>query len=97
MRIVTLSTAAIGRRPAFDLTALAPQAKGKKAAHRGTRKVWFGQAWLETAIWSRLDIPVGEIIQGPAILEQPDATTVVDPGLQARIDQLGNVIIERAR
>ena len=96
-RIVTLRTAAIGRRPAFDLTALAPQATDKKAAHRGTRKVWFGQAWLETAIWSRLDIPVGEIIQGPAILEQPDATTVVDPGLQARIDQLGNVIIERAR
>ena len=97
MRIVTLRTAAIGRRPAFDLTALAPQATDKKAAHRGTRKVWFGQAWLETAIWSRLDIPVGEIIQGPAILEQPDATTVVDPGLQARIDQLGNVIIERVR
>jgi N-methylhydantoinase A len=36
------------------------------------------------------------MIRGPAILEQPDATTVVDPDLVARIDDLGNVIVERA-
>ncbi len=96
MRIVTLRSAAIGRRPAFDLTALAPEATDLKAAQRGSRQVWFGNGWKETAIWSRLEIPVGAVIQGPAILEQPDATTIIDPGLQARIDQLGNVIIERA-
>ena len=39
---------------------------------------------------------MGAVIHGPAILEQPDATTVIDPGLKARIDHLGNVIIERA-
>lgn len=96
MRIVTLRSAAIGRRPAFDLTALAPDTTDLQAAHRGTRPVWFGDGWKETAIWSRLDIPIGSVIQGPAILEQPDATTIIDPGLQARIDGLGNVIIERA-
>ena len=30
------------------------------------------------------------------ILEQPDATVVVDPGLVARVDRLGNLLIERA-
>jgi N-methylhydantoinase A len=30
------------------------------------------------------------------VLEQPDATTVLDPGLAARVDALGNLIIERA-
>lgn len=97
MRVVTLRTAAIGRRPAFDLSALAPadDATAEKAK-RGTRAVWFGKDWHETTIWSRLDLPAGAEIAGPAILEQPDATTIVDPGLTARVDSFGNVIIERA-
>ena len=36
------------------------------------------------------------LIQGPAILEQPDATTVIDPDLSARVDGYGNVIVERS-
>jgi N-methylhydantoinase A len=35
------------------------------------------------------------VISGPAILEQGDATTVVEPGLVARVDALGNILIER--
>ncbi|MFC0386965.1 hydantoinase/oxoprolinase family protein [Muricoccus vinaceus] len=96
-RIVNLRTAAIGRRPRFDLSTLAPEPGARlEGARRGTRPVWFGGAWHETAILSRLDLPVGAVIPGPAILEQPDATTVVDPGLSARVDRLGNVVIESA-
>ncbi len=60
------------------------------------RPVWFGGAWHEAAICARLDLPVGSVVTGPAILEQPDATVVVDPGLAARTDRFGNLIIERA-
>jgi N-methylhydantoinase A len=96
MRIVTLRTAAIGRRPSFDLAALAPTAGAtREAAARGMRPIWFGTGWQDARIWSRLDLPVGTIIEGPAVLEQPDATTIVDPGLTARVDALGNVILER--
>lgn len=97
VRIVNLRTAAIGRRPRFDLGLLAPE-KGAtvEGARRGSRPVWFGGAWHDTAIYARLELPEGATIPGPAILEQPDATTVVDPGLVARVDRLGNVIVERA-
>ena len=96
VRIVNLRTTAIGRRPPIDLATLAPgpDASMSKAA-RGARRVWFDGGWRETTIWSRLELPVGAEIQGPAILEQGDATTVVDPGLKARVDRLGNVIVER--
>ena len=96
VRIVNLRTTAIGRRPPVDLATLAPgpDASMDKAV-RGTRQVWFDGGWRETTIWSRLDLPVGAEIPGPAILEQGDATTVVDPGLKARVDRLGNVIVER--
>ncbi len=95
VRIVSLRTAAIGRRPHFDLSALAPTQGPKGAAAPGSRRVRFGGAWHEAAIWSRLDLGVGARIEGPAILEQPDATTVVDPGLVAEVDALGNLIVTR--
>jgi len=96
-RIVSLRAAAIGRRPTFDLSAFAPrpEASLEKAA-KGVRKVFHGGAWHDTKMWSRLDLPVGAVIQGPAVLEQPDATIFIDPGLKACVDPLGNVIVERA-
>ena len=95
-RIVNLRTAAIGRRPRFDLAALAPgEGASLERARLGSRPVWFAGGWRDTAIHARLDLPVGARIAGPAILEQPDATIVVDPGLSARVDPLGNVVIER--
>ena len=97
VRIVSLRSAAIGRRPAFDLAALAPGADASlEKAARGARQVWFDGAWHEARIYARLELPVGAEIPGPAILEQPDATVVVDPGLVARVDRFGNLIIERA-
>jgi N-methylhydantoinase A len=96
VRIVTLRTAAIGIRPDFDLAALAPPADATlDDAGRGARQVWFDGAWHAATVWSRLDLPVGARVHGPAILEQPDATVVVDPDLVARVDRFGNLVIER--
>ncbi len=92
MRIVSLRVAAIGRRPAFDFAAFAP--KPSVAAQQGTRRVWFDGGWRDTPIWARLELAAGTTIAGPAILEQPDATTVIEPGLTGRIDALGNLIVE---
>lgn len=95
-KIVNLRVSAIGRRPHFSLKALAPDAGcSVEKAKRGTRPVFFGGAWHDTAIFARLELPVGAEILGPAILEQPDATVLVDPDLKARVDEFGNVIIER--
>ena len=97
VRIVNLRTSAIGRRPRVDLGALAPGAGASlEVARQGERKVWFG-GWRDTSVWSRLDLPVGAVIDGPAILEQPDATTVIPPGQRGRVDTLGNLIMERGR
>jgi N-methylhydantoinase A len=95
IRIVSLRVAAVGRRPPLDFSIFAPDVSASlETAHRGSRPVWFDGSWRDTAIWSRLELPAGARIDGPAILEQPDATTVIEPGLTGRIDQLGNVIAE---
>ncbi|MBW8857977.1 MAG: hydantoinase/oxoprolinase family protein, partial [Bradyrhizobium sp.] len=97
VRIVSLRVAAIGRRPPFDFSVFAPEASASlDKAKAGSRKVWFDGGFRDTAIWSRLALPAGARIEGPAILEQPDATTVIEPGHIGRVDKLGNVIVERA-
>jgi len=53
----------------------------------------LGDAWHETAIYDRLALPVGAVIDGPAILEQPDTTVLVDPGLTGTVDRHGNTIL----
>lgn len=96
IRIVSLRSAAIGRRPALDLSVFAPDPEASvDKAKKGTRPVWVDGGWRDTPIWSRLDLPSGAIIEAPAILEQPDATIYIDPGLRGRVDKLGNLIVER--
>jgi N-methylhydantoinase A len=97
MRIVSLRVAAIGRRPPFDFAVFAPEPSASiDTARLGSRPVWFEDGWRDTAVWARLDLPADAKIVGPAILEQPDATTVIEPGLAGRIDRLGNLIVEPA-
>jgi N-methylhydantoinase A len=97
-RVVSLRVAAIGRRPPFDFSVFAPDAGASvAAARRGCRPVWFDGGRCDTSVFARLDLPVGAHIAGPAILEQPDATVVIEPGMTGRVDPLGNLIVEMAR
>jgi len=92
-RILNLRSAVIGTRPKFDLATLAPSGPGTTAA-RTTRRVHVGE-WLEAAVHDRLALPVGCVIRGPAVLEQPDTTILIEPGLMGRVDEFGNIILSR--
>jgi len=98
IRIVSLRVTATGRRPAFDFSAFKPDGSASlEKAKRGSRRVWFDGGFRDTAFFARLDLPAGAVVAGPAILEQPDATIVIEPGMAGRVDALGNLIVERAR
>lgn len=92
-RVINLRSAVTGKRPKFDLETLAPSGTGTSSP-RSSRQVHFADSWHETALYDRLDLPVGTVISGPAILEQPDTTVLIEPGLQGRVDRYGNTIIE---
>jgi N-methylhydantoinase A len=95
-RVLNLRVAVIGERPPFDLASLKPDAANTlDKSRRAPRRLWVDRAWRDCPVYARLDLPVGARITGPAILEQPDTTIYVDPGLVARVDALGNVVMER--
>lgn len=62
----------------------------------GSRSAYFGEAqgWAEATIYRRDRIPIGATLQGPAIVEEMSATTVMLPGQQATVAPMGNIIIE---
>jgi N-methylhydantoinase A len=87
--LVNLHTAVIGERPPLDLRVL--HDRGAPSAPRN-RRVFFDGAWLDTRVYERSSLPAE--IQGPAILEQLDCTTVLEPGNRAHVDALGNLNVE---
>ena len=77
---------------ALDLGWRAPA--GSRAG-AGRREAWFPETegFVDTAIHDRRLLVAGTRIDGPAIVEQLDSTTVVHPGQRAEVDALGNLLI----
>jgi N-methylhydantoinase A len=95
--LVNLNTSVIGVRPALDLSSLidpAGRAGTLEEALSETRPVWYGGTWHDTPVYAREKLPLDAVITGPAVLEQMDATTVIEPGDRATSDADGNIIIE---
>ncbi|MEM6547956.1 MAG: hydantoinase/oxoprolinase family protein [Pseudomonadota bacterium] len=94
IRVLNLRTTVTGRRPKFDLGSLAPDpAATVEDAGRASRRVYASGHWQEARVFDRLALPVGVEIDGPAVLEQPDTTVFVDPGLTCRVDRFGNSLL----
>jgi N-methylhydantoinase A len=59
------------------------------------RDVYYEKAKpVRTPIFNRNDLHAGDMISGPAIIDQLDATTVIYPGDIARVDAHRNILIE---
>ena len=94
--IVSLRVSAIGRlgKPQFPKI---PQ--GEKdppaASRRGTRSVIFeGSGALEAAVFDRAKLLQGNVISGPAIIEEIASTTVVEPGDTVTVNEFGHLIMK---
>lgn len=92
--IVSCRLQAVGKVP----KSVTPTYTGGKTiaeAKTGEREVYFGpeEGWRLTPILRRADLPVGEEISGPAIIEEMSSTTVVLAGQTAAIDAFGNIIV----
>ena len=66
------------------------------AARLADRRVWFDAAGpLLTACYARSRLQPGNRFQGPAVVFQYDATAVIAPGWNVRVDEMGNLWMER--
>jgi N-methylhydantoinase A/oxoprolinase/acetone carboxylase beta subunit len=59
------------------------------------RSIWFEGAPRDCPVWERERLPVRAILEGPAIVEEFGATTVIPPGWRGTADEHGNLLFRR--
>jgi N-methylhydantoinase A len=69
---------------------------GSDSARTGSRRVFFDD-WVEAAVYDRARLGAGDVVTGPAVLEEFSSTVPVHPGFTARVDDYGNLLVRRGR
>ncbi len=64
-------------------------------AVRETVRMYCGGQWVEAALVVREDLRPGDIIPGPAIIAEKNATTVVEPGWEATLTEFDHLAFVR--
>lgn len=74
----------------------ADAAGGTSAEPSGEREVYWPEqgAASATPVYTGADLPPGTRLAGPALIDYPDTTAVVRPGLGLTVDSGGNLTIE---
>jgi N-methylhydantoinase A len=93
VEIVSYRLRGVGRVPPVKLPIFHPQGLALKDALRETRKASFSARTLDCPVYQRDRLDVGARFDGPAIVDQLDATTVIPPGQSARVDAFKNILI----
>ena len=90
--LVSLKTTVHGHRGQGGSSAAMAEVDGAPKAN-ARRPVRFAE-WHDTPVYARTSLQPGHRFEGPAIIEQEDTTAVIEPGMKARVDRFGNVLVE---
>jgi N-methylhydantoinase A len=93
IEVYRLGVTALGTTPKPELPTSKPRDGEPQPSHR--RPVCFGGSWVEDCpVFDREELRCGDHLDGPAILEQLDSTTVVPPGAAVTVDRWQNLLID---
>jgi len=97
VELVSLRLISLGLVPQAKLSPGKVTGRKVEAAKTGERKVFFGKEHgaLTTQVYNRDRFEPGHRIAGPAIVEQLDTTTVIQPEQEATVDAYRNIIIKQ--
>ncbi|MDZ4279798.1 MAG: hydantoinase B/oxoprolinase family protein [Hydrogenophaga sp.] len=69
--------------------------EARDVPRRETVRMYSGGQWLDAALVVREDLRPGDVIPGPAIIAEKNATTVVEPGWEAVLTALDHLVLDR--
>jgi 5-oxoprolinase (ATP-hydrolysing) len=64
---------------------------------RETVRMYSGGEWRDAALVVREDMRAGDVVPGPAIIAEKNATTIVEPGWSARLTELDHLLLDRVQ
>ncbi len=96
MQLVTFRAEATGIVRKADLRPAAGAGPDPRSAEFGRREVWLHEtgAFVSCPLYDRERLAAGNRIEGPAVIEQMDATTLIVPGATATVDPYHNLLLE---
>jgi N-methylhydantoinase A len=96
---VNLRVTGVGpiRRPV--LPELPPGDEDADRAKTGTRAVSFGRraGFAQASLYWRPHLAAGDVVTGPAVIEEYGATVPLHPGFTATVDRFGNLRVTAGR
>jgi N-methylhydantoinase A len=94
VEMVSLRLTSVGRIAKPPVRRLEP---GPRPEPKERREVYFAEAggYVDCPIFDRYALAAGARIEGPAIVEELDSTTVLHPGFRLLVDETANLVIER--
>ena len=92
VEIVNLRVVALANLPRPQL-APAQLEGGSNPSAKGSREIYFDGKLVSAAVYDRNVLSPGNVVSGPAVIEQLDSTTVVWPKQQARVDARRNLML----
>ncbi|MGH2985577.1 MAG: hydantoinase/oxoprolinase family protein [Solirubrobacterales bacterium] len=95
VEFVNARLTALGPAPVGELRLDETQGTAEDAVIEA-RKVHFAEVggWVESTIYDRDRLFAGAELNGPAIVQELDSTTIVPPGARVRVDEYRNMIID---
>ena len=95
LMVEAVSVEAIGQSDAPLESRVDTLAAEPAPAPQETVRMYSGGAWRDTAIHARRNLQPGHVVRGPAIVAEDNATTVVEPGWQARVTDYNHLVLTR--
>ncbi len=89
-----VSIEAVAPGEAVRETELPPRLDGR-AVPVDTVEMWSGGMAHATPVYDRTELRAGDRLTGPALIREANATTVVEPGWQARLTSKDHMILKR--
>lgn len=102
VELVNLRLTTVGKISRPQMRKLDNADSDATVALKGNRPVYFaensgGKGIIQSPVFDRSKLPAGAILNGPAIIEEPDCTTVIHPKWNVTVDDFGNLGIEQNR
>lgn len=93
IEVVHLRVRVIGHTYKPPLERLPEAAEPVRAC--GERDIFVRGERRRASVYARADLAAGHVFEGPAVIEQDDATVLVLPGWVGRVDDCGNLVLRR--
>jgi N-methylhydantoinase A len=98
VEMVNFRVTAVGAIPNLPLRKIQQRGKRLEQAFKERRQVYFAESngFVGTCVYDRYKLEPSHKIIGPAVVEEMDSNTLIHPGYQIDVDEVGNLLVSKS-